>query len=390
VNLADDGSGESDETLVVTITGASGAARGSRITQTTTIVEGNRAPQATLTLTQMGQPRSQVFGNQGLVSVNATAVDPNGDAVVFDFSGSDAELIPDVVVGAGFAFDPAGVTPGAYRVRVTARDAAGGAVTVEAPVLVAASAPPLGAGDSDGDGIADSIEGFGDADQDGAPDYLDRFAESFVIADQGGQPGSARVLEAESGLSLRLGATAIASGRSGALVSFEDLGGDAANDAAFEHVGGVFDFELSGLVPGASASIVIPLQTGLRPGAVWRKYAADTGWRDFVIDGANRVASAAAVGGVCPAPASSAYVAGLNALHRCVRLTLQDGGPNDDDAQANGRILDPSGAAVMATSETPSTPSGKSGGGGSIAPSLLLGMGALALANLYRRRRRAA
>lgn len=398
INIAADGAGETDETIVLTLTSASGAVLGTRTTQTTTIVERNLAPVATLAISQMGEPRAQIFANQGVVTVGALAFDPNaGDTISFDFSASDAALAAPAGNVDSFSFDPAALAPGAYAVRLTVRDAAGAASTAESIVLLQAAAPALGGGDADGDGIADSIEGFADSDGDGVPDYLDRFDETFVLGDQGGAPPATRLLEAESGVRLRLGGTAIAAGRGGARVTEADViafgggGGPAGNgDDTLENVGGLFDFELSGFAPGASVSVVLPLQAALRPGAVWRKYAPSSGWRDFVSDGANRIASAPSSGGVCPAPASSAYVAGLNALHACVRLTLEDGGPNDADGERNGRIRDPGGAAVPRATEPEPIPAGKSGGGGAFALPAVLVLWMFAALIMVQRRRRAA
>lgn len=390
VNIAADGAGEPDETLIITLTSASGAMLGGRTSQLTRITESNLPPSVSLSVSQLGEPRSQVFGNQGRVTVQAVVRDPNaGDVVTYDFSGTDAALAPPAGNVAGFGFDPAALAPGLYRVRVTARDGAGAASQVDLSLSVASSAPVLGMLDSDGDGLADASEGLADRDGDGVPDYLDRFESRFAVADQGVAPSSTRMLETESGLGLRLGPTALAAARSGAAVAAADIRGAASNDAGYQNVGGLFDFEVYGLSRGATASVVLPLQAGLQPGAVWRKYVADAGWREFVVDERNRVASAPAVGGQCPAPASPAYVPGLTPLHRCVRLSLEDGGPNDADGEPNGRILDPGGAAVPVRAE-PSAPAGGKSGGGVVTPPLLLGLGALALFSLVRRRRRIA
>jgi hypothetical protein len=397
VNIAADGSGESDETLVLTLTGASGGVLGTRLAQTTRIVERNVAPQASLSVQQNGEARTLIAANQGTVSVAVTAIDPNAaDTITRDFSGSDAALGAPPGNVAGFGFDPAALAPGGYRVRVIVRDAAGAATSAELLLRVVASAPTLTASDSDADGIADKLEGIADADGDGVPDYLDRYTETFVVTAQGGAPATSAQLETEAALGLRLGSTAIAAARSGASISAADIaahggsGGGAVSNGTdtFQNVGGLFDFEITGVVPGGSASVVVPLQAALRPGSVWRKYASASGWREFVSDAANRIASAPSHDGVCPAPGSSAYATGLNPLHACVRLTLQDGGPNDTDGEANGRIRDPGGAAIAPAAPGEPLPTGKSGGGGAMGPALLVGLWTLALLSVLQRRRR--
>lgn len=387
---------ESDETLVLTLASANGAVLGTRLSQTTTIVDRNVAPQVSVTVSQLGQARTQLFADQGAVTVTALADDANpGDTLSFDFSGSTVGPLPAAGATASFSFDPTGLS-GRRLLRVRVSDAAGAAVTVEASVFIQASAPSLSAvADTDGDGLADAAEGFADADGDAVPDYLDAYTEAYVLPDQTGQPGASRLIEAEAGLGLRVGPTAIASGRAGALLSEADVialgegAGPVSNgDDSLDNNGGLFDFEIYGLAPGGSASVVLPLQSALRPGAVWRKYRVDAGWRDFVVDARNAVASAPSVDGLCPAPGSDGYTPGLTALHSCVRLSLQDGGPNDADGVVNGRVRDPGGAAVEPAVAASDPPTGKSGGGGALGLYLVAGLWGLAAIALYRRRRR--
>ncbi len=58
------------------------------------------------------------------------------------------------------------------------------------------------------------------------------------------------------------------------------------------------------------------------------------------------MASAPGLLGGCPAPGDTSYQLGLTEGHFCVQLTLEDGGPNDADNEANGTIVDPGGVAV--------------------------------------------
>ena len=58
------------------------------------------------------------------------------------------------------------------------------------------------------------------------------------------------------------------------------------------------------------------------------------------------------MGGICPAPGSSAYdLNGLNQYADCVQLTLSDGGPNDADGELNGIVRD-LGVVVIPTAST--------------------------------------
>ncbi|WP_413473515.1 Ig-like domain-containing protein, partial [Shewanella baltica] len=71
------------------------------------------------------------------------------------------------------------------------------------------------------------------------------------------------------------------------------------------------------------------------------------GWKDFVLNERNSVASSEGERGFCPPPGDSRWTAGLTEGHWCVQLTLEDGGPNDDDGVANRAIVDPGGVSVM-------------------------------------------
>ncbi|MEL4278913.1 Ig-like domain-containing protein, partial [Shewanella xiamenensis] len=113
-------------------------------------------------------------------------------------------------------------------------------------------------------------------------------------------------------------------------------------------VGGIFDFIATGLPQqGQSYSLVLPQRSPVPANAVYRKFNAQAGWRDFVIDANNTVASTEGERGFCPPPGDSRWMPGLTEGHWCVQLTIEDGGPNDDDGVANRTIVDPSGVAVM-------------------------------------------
>src|SRR5690606_28825136 len=125
-------------------------------------------------------------------------------------------------------------------------------------------------------------------------------------------------------------------------------GGSVGNsEDAFEYPGGIYDFEITNL-PGAGASVqvVIPQSTPIGDFPEYRKFLPGRGWGKFVEDDANGIDSASGSGGECPGPDDSAWQQGLSPGHSCVRLTLEDGGPNDADGAANGIIRDPGGVAT--------------------------------------------
>jgi hypothetical protein len=136
----------------------------------------------------------------------------------------------------------------------------------------------------------------------------------------------------------------------------DETGAPAANreDPEFTHLGYLVDFEVSGLdLPGQSIPLVIPLPSGqtVPARAVWRKYhGAEIGWRDFVVDAANQIYSASRTAlGSCPWPGAKVWSEGLSEGHECVRLIIQDGGPNDLDGMTDGVIRDPGTLAVPAS-----------------------------------------
>lgn len=109
---------------------------------------------------------------------------------------------------------------------------------------------------------------------------------------------------------------------------------------------GIYDFEIHNVPEGESASIVLPLQIGLVEGAQYQKFTEMAGWTDFYENHKNLLATAQGALGVCPAPESTQYTEGLTPGHYCLRVTIEDGGPNDADGIANGVIVDPGGLAV--------------------------------------------
>lgn len=149
-----------------------------------------------------------------------------------------------------------------------------------------------------------------------------------------------------------------------------DVGTDSA--MAQQCVGGCFDFEVSGIA--GSATVVLPLSTSV-PATTpysrniqYRKLINGT-WQYFDMTDGSIIASAAAVSTsplICPEAGSSDYSTGLTAGHRCLQLTIIDGGSNDADGLANGTVVDPGGigVGVSVTSSIDDPAIGTSGGGG--------------------------
>jgi hypothetical protein len=311
-----------------------------------------------------------------MVAVSATVRDPNPeDDHVLDWSLSDNRLVPaNGTSGFEFTVDAQYLSPGQYTLSVTVTDngVPAASVTVGIVLNVQQNPPLLGSDDDqDQDGISDAAEGVGDSDQDGVPDYLDSIDNPAVLQ---GLPGvsSHHLLVADAGVNLRLGATAMSTGVASALVELQDLPGAASGQQGSQvFPGGLFDFVITGLAEqGQSVRVVLPQLVPLAGTAVYRKYIPGRGWQDFVTDGGNGIASAPGSDGVCPAPGDVAWRDGLRSGDYCVRLTIQDGGPNDADGLRNGVIRDPGGvgsapaAAADGGSSSGSSGSSSSGGGG--------------------------
>ncbi|MDU0356418.1 choice-of-anchor U domain-containing protein [Paraglaciecola aquimarina] len=119
-----------------------------------------------------------------------------------------------------------------------------------------------------------------------------------------------------------------------------------------EHQNEYYDFTIHDILPvGRSVDIVLPLQQSIPEFAIYRKYTEAQGWADFVENAQNALASTSSVNDVCPPPSSNLYTADLTEGDDCLRLTIQDGGPNDADGIENGSIDDPGGVAVQKVEE---------------------------------------
>ena len=319
---------------------AANAVLGAASTAMISIIEAAEPPALKLAVSQGENSGRRVSAIDGTVSVMLTITDPNGSHEV-DWSGSDENLVrvseDDPMM---FEFSPEALS-GGYAVIASVTDSGieGETFSIDLQVLVEAEAVEA---DSDGDGIVDS------------KDTSDSANVIAVDADT-----SEAAVTADEGVTLVIGDAALASGVSGIAITEETIassgqdGGAAPTNGAdedYDYPLGVYDFQVQDLpVPGQSARIVIPLGTGVPADAEARKYTEATGWKAFVIDDNNGVATAPGSGdGACPGVGSDLYVAGLTEGDTCLQLTLQDGGPNDADGVVNGEIDDPSGIAAPA------------------------------------------
>jgi hypothetical protein len=325
------------------------------------------------------------------------------DGHSFDWSGSDSALLASGSPGAAvnqLVIDPAGLATGFHELVVRVTDDGTPGLSAGATLLleVVDTAPTLGANDSDGDGIIDSVEGFGDSDNDGLPDYLDASLNPSIIPGMGGI-GDRWLINAAAGTNLRLGKIAQFIGNQSANISLAEVesyliekNGSLPTNwrNGYTNVGGFFDFEISGLAPGSSTLVVLPQHIAIPVGAIYRKYELADGWRPFVNDARNGLWSAPGSAGICPPPGDPSFVPGLNPGDYCVQIQLQDGGPNDADGERNGVVVDPASVLIPQTinGQPSSAVSGSSSGGGGSADFILLLLMSGILAVLFYRRSR--
>jgi hypothetical protein len=374
-------------------------------THTVSVSTVNHAPLATLEIRQNGILTNIVTADAGLVNVKVVVQDSDpADRYELDWSGTDDVLLASKAGqdDVQFDVDPLGLLEGFNRLDVQVTeifdDGTPGLTSGASLYLsVLNTAPVLGNGDSDFDGVNDDVEGFGDDDTDGIPNHLDALNNPALLPIVAGVYDK-WLINVQPGLELRLGNIArIARGESASIDATDMaqvmnlLGGSVPANTADDHnnVGGYFDFEIHGLnQPGQTALVVIPQLSPIPAAAVYRKYRMTVGWSDFVVDLNNGLYSAPGEAGVCPAPGDAAYVPGLIEGFHCVQLLIEDGGPNDGDGLRNGVIVDPGGVSILAATP-PTTGNGPTasggGGGGSGGPAIWLMM--LGLYGLAARRR---
>ncbi len=358
LSTIDDGLGEVDETLTITLGVPSNAINGNVSSFVVTISERNLAPLPQMTIEQGGRRVSTITKDGGIVIVSAMSGDPDSsDAHSFDWLTSDNSLAPQEGYSQPtFSFDPTTVESSVYRVSVAVAD--NGIPTESSTryryLRVIETAPTwLPGADSDGDGIADSDEELRDSNDNGVSDYADPGNVSHhVVSRAGGQA----LLQSNHGYILSLGRLAMLTGED-AMISMMDVvdyGNDGVpasdgDDTRFSYPAGLFDFEINALPrAGHRVSVVVPQETAIPTAATYRNYLNGQGWADFVVDANNQVSSAPGEPGICPAPGSGNYLPGLTAGHNCVQLDIEDGGPNDADGIANRVVRGPGGVAIAA------------------------------------------
>ena len=332
---------ELDENVIITLDPSVNVNSNAQIE--VVISERNIAPMVNIVASQAGEQRFFVTPNGGDVQLTVDMSDANiADSLTSEWESGVLVLQSDDM---NMFFSPVDVLPGIYPISLTVTDNGVPelSTTEQVSIIVRSSLPALTRDDSDGDLIPDNQEGYTDKNRDGIPDYLDAINDCSIMPSL--QLQSAEFLvEVEAGLCLRLGQIALEQGDSAVQLEASLL----PVDTIAINVGGVFDFQAIGLPQaGQSINVVLPQKVPMPANAVYRKYREQTGWIDFELDAKNTISSSPGDRGFCPSPGSNAWTQGLTEGHWCVQLTIEDGGPNDDDGLVNSAIVDPGGVSVL-------------------------------------------
>ena len=345
---------ESDETVIITLDDSVNL--GTKSTFTLTITEDNVAPKVNVAVIQEEVERTLIDKSLGEVVISTEVLDVNTDDThTYVWESSTGDIVDIGSDTTTFTFDPSNLAAGQQTLSLTVTDNGNTPLITEVFIYldIVEALPPLTDIDSDGDLIADSVEGYGDADSDGIPDYLDNNNSSCNIQPENISENNLYSVESEYSTCIRRGVNTFNNDSGSLLLSADEV----ATDNEATNISGIFDFILSDIaIAGQSASVVLPLRLPIPESAIYRKLKPDTSWVEFVVDSKNYYSSSAGEQGYCPPPNNSSWSAGLTAGHWCVQLTIEDGGPNDDDGVANNQIIDPGGVAIWNSSNTLPTP----------------------------------
>jgi len=358
IDIRSDNQSEGEEELILTFNSSVNSGDSSQ--HTIFIQEGNIAPLMDITISQLGTPVSSISKDNGEVSIELSINDANyEDSHIISWDIPDylkaeisANQLTVYLIPSEIELPEEDKNLISFSVLIT--DSGEGELSlrrfIDIPLFE--QQPRLDDTDTDLDGIPDNVEGFSDDDGDGLPAFLDNSSISYmqplhVNANQN------KLIETEPGLRLVLGKFAKLQFSDGIQLSKQEIAdtGLIAEDS-LTHSEDYFDFAIEEIVPvGRSIFITIPLIQPIPEHAVYRKFSKENGWQDFVEDANNSIASSALVDGVCPIAGNETYTAGLTANHVCLRLIIEDGGANDADGVANGRIVDPGVIAVISNKE---------------------------------------
>jgi len=334
---------------IVTFAASDAAGNSGAATASVSINMTNVAPSVTLLIEQGGTPSTTVTRDGGLVTLSAVVTDENVlDSHTYDWSGTNAVLLPPGgSTSSTLVFDPATLSKGVYALNIVVTDDGNVPLAGLAADLVRVidTLPVLSStDDTDRDGIADAADGAGDSDGDRIPDYLDPDSHAPEQLSAG---GNGALIEASTGLVLRLGEAAFTIDATDGLLTIGDVeawatalaGGAAAGmDSDYFYPAGIFNIEITNVPVGGNALVTIALADAIPANATLRGLTRANGWSRFLTDASNLVQSAPGGLGNCPPPGSSQYADGLTEGDFCLQILISDGGANDEDGTSDGTV----------------------------------------------------
>lgn len=337
---------DDNETIVIQLGDSNYASQQQQ--HTITIVENNQPHTATLVAQQDQTYRQQIAQNGGLVTITAEIIDPNpNDQHQINWQLPDSFNIVPQQNQQQLEFSAVDIPEGRYQISAIITDQNQPPTTHYQSLWIdiVANLAPLTNQDSDGDLQPDNIEGHADDDRDGIPNYLDPLNDCRFIPIRQEQ-ATAFWVESQAGSCLRLGEY-----QQGELAIPANL---LAADPETQAYGEITNLIINRLLGNhLSVDLVIPQYRPLPNQGTYRQYQANQGWTDFVSDQHNAIASTRGQYGVCPEPQSQAWQPGLTLGDWCIRLTIEDGGPNDGDGFRNHSISSTAGVTISNSNNQP-------------------------------------
>lgn len=305
-----------------------------------------------LSAVQAREKRTSVLANSDRVIIKADVLNQvAGTNLTYEFTSKPQMQDLDNVANQ-LTLDTSNSTEGVIEVTVHVTDTnlIQGRQSSTLNLRVLEKAPALGLIDSDKDGVPDVFEGFKDINRNGLMDYLDNSPDCSVI-NSDARLGLVGLIQTNSENCITMGKNAQVAG-TGLAIEIDDHGITA--DSEFISLSSVMDFKVEVQGAGQTASIVIPLATPAHSDSVYRKYDIVNGtWGNFEVTLKDLVWSTEGQSGVCPNPDSPLWQKGISPNAWCVKIDITDGGPNDDDGEANGIIVDPGYIAKQTNNSEP-------------------------------------
>ena len=315
------------------------------------IINENIAPKVSFNIQQNDMTTTTISKQNGIVTIALDIVDLNYDSVNISWQ-VDSALINTAEANTAFSFDPITIAAGIYPINVViTENSTYEKHSILVPLLlnIQDNAPILGLNDSDNDGISDLDEGFTDSDNDGIANYLDDnnnrtllpLANSAIDIQTvvGTKLSLGRITQSAQGFNAK---SAEVSQQDIALYGAQGQATDNSIDVHYSAISPIVNINIASISADfEQAVIVIPLTTEqvISEDAIYRKYIAQDGWFDFIVDTKNTISSTSVdLDGNCPLPNATNYITGLSPGHTCIQLHIEDGGPNDTDKHKNGYV----------------------------------------------------